>query len=111
MINVPQKAAEKFSIEKEGSIKDTKNNKAILMMTINKPKVKIIKGREINLIRGLTKALTKPSTTLTFSKFIRVKSSFKPSVSLTAIKIAKTLLKICKITFIMNFINFIYLEF
>ena len=107
MISVPQKAAEKLSIEKEGIIKDTKNNKAILMTTTNKPKVRIISGNEMSFINGLTKALATPNKTLTFSRFNRFKSRLKPSTNLTAIKTAKALIKIWKIILIMNFINFV----
>jgi hypothetical protein len=107
MINVPQKAAERLSIEKEGIINDTKNSKAMLITTINKPKVKTISGNEISFIKGLTNALATPNKTPTLSKFIIVKSRFSPSTSLTAIKIAKALLKIWRIIFIINFINFL----
>lgn len=111
MISVPQKAAERLSIEKEGIINDTKNNKAILMATINKPRVKTIRGKEISFINGFIKALIRPNRTLIFSRFIRVKSKFSPSTNLTATKTAKALLKIYRIIFIMNFINLYNYDF
>lgn len=84
MITTPQKAAQKPSMAKLGNKKETKNRRLILIISVNNPKVKMIKGRENKTSTGLIKTFTTPSKAPLKSRLGMLISMLIPSINLTA---------------------------
>lgn len=92
MMNTPRSAGMNPLIEKKSKNHATSISIITLMMTTNKPSVKITKGSDKSFKIGLINAFAKPKRAPALSKFRSVISILIPGTIFAAAQIAKALL-------------------
>ena len=105
MTITPQKAAQKLLIVRELSIRSAKFRRAIFIIIVKSPSVRMIIGRETSLIRGLRRELMTPRTVPATARSIQSPRKEKPGTSQFAAKIAAQLAKIYAIILIKKLIT------
>jgi hypothetical protein len=96
---IAQKAAQNPEIVMDGTSEAVKNNSATFMIMANSPSVRIMIGKDRNLMTGRMKELTIPRTAPARSRSCQFPLKLKPGTRKAATLMAATLAMMCKAIF------------